>query len=221
MIGEMKNFKAVFVDLDGTLIDSLPLLFRTYQQFLADFGIEGTRKEFEELNGPSLPHFVNKLRLLHNLKVPVEQLLSKYHAILNQATVSDLPLFIGARTSLEELHKLGYKLVLVSSADSHYARRILIAHELAPLFDLVVAPEYVENISKPDPRIYLYALERTGLTAQEAVAIEDSNNGVRASTGAGILTLHFRSQQSDNPLVLPMQSWEEILQFIENPHAEI
>jgi HAD superfamily hydrolase (TIGR01509 family) len=55
-------------------------------------------------------------------------------------------------------------------------------------FDVVGAGDVVPK-KKPDPGIYLYALERLRIDPSEAVAIEDSGNGLRASTGAGIRTV--------------------------------
>jgi beta-phosphoglucomutase-like phosphatase (HAD superfamily) len=43
--------------------------------------------------------------------------------------------------------------------------------------------------SKPDPAVYLLALDRLGLGADEAVAIEDAAAGVRSAVGAGIWTI--------------------------------
>ena len=44
----------IFFDLDGTLADSLPAMYQVYLNYLTDFGQNGSKEEFEELNGPSL-----------------------------------------------------------------------------------------------------------------------------------------------------------------------
>ena len=46
----MKKFEWVAIDLDGTLIDSTEVLFRTYKKFLKELGCKGTRTEFNKLN---------------------------------------------------------------------------------------------------------------------------------------------------------------------------
>lgn len=45
------------------------------------------------------------------------------------------------------------------------------------------------NRLKPDPEVYLHALNKLGLSARDALAVEDSANGVRAATGAGLATV--------------------------------
>jgi beta-phosphoglucomutase-like phosphatase (HAD superfamily) len=52
-------------------------------------------------------------------------------------------------------------------------------------FEFVLAGDVVSN-KKPDPEIYLLALEETGLKPEECVVIEDSRNGVLAAKAAGL-----------------------------------
>ena len=52
-------------------------------------------------------------------------------------------------------------------------------------FDLVLAGDVVKH-KKPDPEIYLLALEKTGLDPGACLVFEDSSNGVKAAKGAGM-----------------------------------
>jgi len=58
----MNKFKCIVFDLDGTLIDSTPLLFNLYKQFLKKYNCVGTKKEFELLNGPKLDQIITYLK---------------------------------------------------------------------------------------------------------------------------------------------------------------
>ena len=65
-----------------------------------------------------------------------------------------------------------------------------------------VAPE-----KKPAPDIYYYAMEKVGLTAADCLALEDSENGLLSSTGAGIKTLvtvngYTRQQDFDDAAIV-------------------
>ena len=57
---------------------------------------------------------------------------------------------------------------------------------------------------KPDPALYLLALERLGVTADEAIAFEDSPNGILAAKRAGIY-LRRRAESADEGSVV--SSW--------------
>ena len=55
-------------------------------------------------------------------------------------------------------------------------------------FTVVENAETAPN-KKPDPSVYLQALERLGVSSAEAIAIEDTNNGLRAAKGAELATV--------------------------------
>ena len=75
-----------------------------------------------------------------------------------------------ASTSAEESVRAVLEHAVGESAASHFA---LFAGDVVPA-------------KKPDPAIYLLALEQLGLTTEDAVVIEDSRNGLLAAVGAGL-----------------------------------
>ena len=63
---------------------------------------------------------------------------------------------------------------------------------IAPLFDVIVISEIV-GLFKPDPAIFNYALEKTGISAEEAVFVGDRpDNDVRPAKALGFRTVRFR-----------------------------
>lgn len=65
-----------------------------------------------------------------------------------------------------------------------YMDRLGIRH----YFDCFCSADTVTNV-KPDPELYLQALEQLGVEADEAMAIEDSPNGAQAAVAAGLYTV--------------------------------
>jgi beta-phosphoglucomutase-like phosphatase (HAD superfamily) len=55
-------------------------------------------------------------------------------------------------------------------------------------FDVIGAGDIVPG-KKPEPDIYHWVLERLGLPAEQCIAVEDSENGLRASLAAGLDTV--------------------------------
>jgi HAD superfamily hydrolase (TIGR01509 family) len=95
----------------------------------------------------------------------------------------------GIAEYLDAATRLGLRRAIVSSAsrawvDSHLARL-----ERSVGWDAIVTADFDAERAKPRPTLYLEALEQLGVTAAEAVAFEDSPNGVRAATAAGIFTV--------------------------------
>jgi HAD superfamily hydrolase (TIGR01509 family) len=90
---------------------------------------------------------------------------------------------------LEEAERRGLKTAIVSSSSREWVDRHLIRLERAEHFDEIVTADHDPERSKPRPTLYLEALDRLSVTANEAIAFEDSPNGVKAAKAAGIFTV--------------------------------
>lgn len=95
----------------------------------------------------------------------------------------------GVLEYLEEADRLGILKAIVSSASRGWVDRHLLRLEHAERFDEIVTADRDPARSKPRPTLYLEALERLGVDAVEAIAFEDSPNGVHAAKAAGIFTV--------------------------------
>ena len=85
-----------------------------------------------------------------------------------------------------EARRRGLKRAIVSSADRQWIDRHLARLEQAVGWDAIVTADHDRARAKPNPDLYLDALDRLGVAADEAIAFEDSPNGVRAAKAAGI-----------------------------------
>lgn len=191
-----KNFKAVLFDLDGTLADTMPLLFSVYKQFLQRHGHEGTEEEFNSLVGPSLYTAVDLLNKKYNLGEETATLWHEYRTLLFERYAYDTKLFEGVLPFLSYAKGRGLRMGVVTSATKQLAQAFLDDKEIAEYFELIVTSDHLPE-SKPDPAIYRHALALLGLAPEEAVAIEDSASGVQSATTAGIYTLHITHQKSE------------------------
>lgn len=82
--------------------------------------------------------------------------------------------------------RLGLKRAIVSSASRAWIDRHLHRLEEAVGWDAILTADRDRERAKPAPTLYLEALDVLGVAATEAVAFEDSPNGVRAAKAAGI-----------------------------------
>lgn len=210
--------KGLFIDLDGTLIDSIPALYNTYLDLLKERGQQGSREEFEQLVGLSLSEIAKILRERYNLKESFQVLQRRYITLLQHHYVVSPTLFPGVFPLMEYAKTHEILLTLVTSSPEQLALDILEKVGLLTIFDYIVTPEGLPH-SKPDPAIYLKALSITGIPADKALAIEDSRNGILSAQGAGIPTLAFRN---DNGGIARVDSWDDILKFVtEHQHGYI
>lgn len=219
-----EHLKAVFVDLDGTLVDSMSLLYKVYLDFLGKFGISGSEEEFQALLGPSIPEVVRYLQKKHHLPEDAGTLLQDYRGALTQSYVHDIQLFPHAREFLEDVKKRGLKLLLVTSAQSVVAHAVIDRLDISKFFDAVVTCDGLER-SKPDPAIYKKALEIANVASHEAIAIEDTASGVQAAVEAGIFPIWMKMGEKDllerreDPARFEVGSWKDLLEFlVPNPN---
>jgi HAD superfamily hydrolase (TIGR01509 family) len=84
---------------------------------------------------------------------------------------------------------LGIRRAIVSSSSRTWIDRHLARLGRAAGWDAIVTADFDVARAKPNPTLYLEALDLLGVEAAEAVAFEDSPNGVRAATAAGIFTV--------------------------------
>ena len=177
------TLRGLLIDLDGTLADSLPAMRDAYEAFLGAYERSGTADEFNRLNGPGLPEIVRILKETHRLPDSEDVLLDRYRSEIEQLYAVAVKPNVGAVELLALADERGVRCVLVTSALGCVAEAFLGAHALRDRFELLVTGDDV-NVAKPNPMIYRLALARAGLTAAQAVAVEDSDAGEASARGA-------------------------------------
>jgi HAD superfamily hydrolase (TIGR01509 family) len=93
----------------------------------------------------------------------------------------------GVRRLVAEAHAAGWRLAVASTATDEFVRQVVRSILGPPICeDVLVLAGDVVSAKKPDPAIYRLALELLGVDASEAIAIEDSRNGLLAAHAAGL-----------------------------------
>jgi HAD superfamily hydrolase (TIGR01509 family) len=121
------------------------------------------------------------------------------------------PLLPGIAACVAAAKQRGLKLAIASSSTQTWVTRNLRRFELVDHFDAICTSDHVSTV-KPDPALYLLALEKLGVTADAAIAFEDSPNGILAAKRAGIFCIAI-----PNPLTkdLPLDLADRRLRSLE------
>jgi HAD superfamily hydrolase (TIGR01509 family) len=101
------------------------------------------------------------------------------------------PLRPGVRDYLDRARTLGLRVAIVSSSSYSWIDRNLQRLGLVDDWEAVVCADGDTTRCKPSPALYLEALEALGVGAHEALAFEDSPNGISAARAAGIFCVAF------------------------------
>lgn len=179
--------RALLLDLDGTLANTLPLLRDIYWRFVGEVGGSPSEAEFEALNGPPLPEVVRRICTAHEVEGDPAEHLARYEALIETGFPGSAPA-AGAEDLLLHARRLDISCHLVTSNSATRAQAWLEASGLNVHCSVLVSGEDVTR-GKPWPEPYRRAIERLDLAADETIAIEDSRSGVQSALAAGIAVL--------------------------------
>lgn len=189
---------AVVFDVDGTLVDSERDGHRV--AFNAAFSAAGLPYEWDvEAYGRLLEITGGRRRIATFLREQghgedeADELAAALHAdktarfrsIVEQGAIPPRP---GVHALLTELADCGLTLAVATTGTRAWVEPLLNTLFGTVDFACVVTGTEVPTL-KPDPSVYLHALERLGVDQDQAIAVEDSLNGLRAARGAGMRCL--------------------------------
>ena len=183
------RYKAFVFDMDGVIFDSERAVIDCWKVIAPQYGItdiethcvaatglneQATRKIFKEQYGDELPY---------------DEMRARRRALFMERFDQGLvPVKEGTVELLSYLKDNGFKIALASSTSEGTVRRELGIAGLIDYFDVIVGGDKVTR-SKPDPEIFLMAMDQLGILPCESVVIEDSYNGVRAGNASGAYTI--------------------------------
>jgi HAD superfamily hydrolase (TIGR01509 family) len=188
----MAAIKALIFDFDGLILDTETPEYQVWQNIYREHGFELPHAEWGKIiGGYGISTFdaAEHLSFLSQGQLDSVSLRDR-HRSESAALYLLQPILPGVMDYLHQAKRLGLKLAIGSSSphswvDTH-AKRL----EIFDDFDQVICADDVGvGRTKPNPDIFLLALERLKVRANEAIVFEDSPNGVRAARSAGIFVV--------------------------------
>lgn len=178
--------KALIFDFDGLIIDSESPEFEAWQELFAEYGRELGLELWADLVGRPPTHFDLYGYFCKHIDpvIEVEKLRQDRRARVIALTITQ-PILPGVEEYLQSATALGLRIGLASSSTRDHVRGHLHRLKLLDYFHSIRCFEDTDR-HKPDPTPYLKVLEDLGAKADEAIALEDSPNGVAAAKAAGI-----------------------------------
>jgi len=170
-------------DLDGTLLDSVELILRSYKYMLKQYrGFEGTDEMW--LRGLGTP-LKSQLKQFTEDPEEVAAMIATYREYNFEHHDRLARPYDGVVEEVRRLHQLGKTLGIVTSKFREGTLKGLRLLKLEDCFDFIVPADEVVN-PKPHPEPVLKALEISGAKPSEAVFIGDSRHDMECGKAAGV-----------------------------------
>ena len=193
--------KALLFDLDGTISDTNSVHRLAWVEMLEPYGYDVDWDFYREnITGRIATDVVADLS--PDLSPEEVQEIAEAKEANFREQAGSLEPFPGLLELIETGRKGGMGVSLVTNAPKENVFTVLRVLELEDAFEPVILAEEV-GVGKPDPTPYNAALEALDISADEAVAFEDSPSGIASSVAAGIPTVGIASTQEPEELEVP------------------
>lgn len=181
------SIRAVLIDLDGTLLDTVPDLADAANAMLAELGrLTLPADTIRDFVGKGIPNLVGRC-----LGYPGESgapdavaalaVFKRHYAAVNGRKTRIYP---GVLEGLRAMRAAGLKTACVTNKAGAFTEQLLAATGLAPLLDQTVSGDTLPE-KKPHPLPFLHLCERFGVAPAEALVVGDSRNDVAGARAAG------------------------------------
>ncbi len=179
----------VLIDLDGTLVDSVPDLAYCIDEMMNRMGlVERGEAAVRQWVGNGVERLV-KRALVNRLEgepdlVTYEKSLAIFRQLYGQNACQRSRLYDGVRQGLNYMRQAGFRLGCVTNKAAEFTQPILSGLDIAEYFEVVINGDDTPR-KKPDPLPLLTAAEKMAVRPEACLMIGDSQSDVKAARAAG------------------------------------
>lgn len=183
---QCEEYDALIFDMDGTLVDSMPLHLDAWEATSAEFGLPFDRVQLNEYGGIPTRKIVAMLAEQHGLEIDVEAF-ARRKVALYLARIDDVRVFPAMWDLVRQYHGKVPMGIGTGSSREH-AAHILRQTGLDAFIPVLVSADDVDN-HKPHPDTFLRVAELLGANPANCLVFEDTRIGIQAGKAAGMTTL--------------------------------
>jgi len=180
-------FKGAIFDLDGVVVNTVPIHFKAWKKMFFEYGIDFTFDDYKsKVDG--IPRYDGARAILKDISDAELREASdrKQRYFLEFIEKEDIPVYTSCIDLIKELKSYDKKIAIASS--SRNCKRILQRAGIIHLADAIVDGNDITR-AKPDPQIFQLACERLGCAYAECVVFEDAVLGVEAAENGKMLCI--------------------------------
>lgn len=192
-----KTITAVVFDMDGVLFDTERIYMECWREAAEPTGLQNVDEISKACIGRTLQgtkEVFEAAKAEQGIDISFEELHEDCSRRFQEKEERDgLPEKPGVHEILEYLKQKGIPVALASSTRKAAVMEHLDRAGITSYFQKIICGDMVEH-GKPAPDIYLKACEELGVAPGQALAVEDSFNGIRSAYAAGLYTVMVPDQ---------------------------
>ena len=187
------DFAGYIFDLDGTLIDTMPLHYRAWDKAMRAAGLPHPLDEdfFYRLGGVPTRRVAELFGEHYGLKLDPDLVFHAKETLFTELQ-ADAKLIEPVVDFARKMHAT-HPMAIASGGPRMIVNRSLEITGLAPLFKAVVTADDVQH-GKPSPDMFLLAAKLLGVTPEHCLVFEDAEPGIKGALAAGMKVVRVPSR---------------------------
>lgn len=178
------EIKGAIFDIDGTLLDSMPVWENAGARYLATLGIKARSDLKERLDALSLPEGALYMQTEYKLSVTIEEILEGVNQVVKDFYFKEVVLKPGVCDLIQKLKKNQVRLMIATATDAEMAKAALVRNGVWKDFDGMITCEEA-GAGKTSPKVFELAREHLQTKKEETWVFEDSLYAVKTASKAG------------------------------------
>jgi len=202
------KIKGAIFDLDGTLIDSMPLWENLGIDFLKSIGISPSTQLKETLKTMSLAEAAQYFQKQFNVNISDGDIINRLGKMIERQYRESIAIKKSAKSFIQRLHDKNIKMCIATANVHTLTQAALKRLDVYHYFEGIITFNEAE-VGKDDPQFFLKALELITTPVEETVVFEDSLHAAKSAKKAGfkVAVVYDESSKDDMLELKKIADW--------------